>query len=214
MQNWLVEKGYKERWLLSLKGFNKGTVYENHPISVSPEMMPLDTSLFKDLHAGVCRHAAQTVLLPFGDPKKFSLATAKEVARAYLCLWDHTLSPNEGCPCSSRIVEDCTKFVSNITVIYDAKGIVVSEVGNRNGHHHDTAASIRQNNGGKQKKKSSLQHTPWVHTDAIDGLNVFIENTKRKLTIESPPIEEAQHSDEDGHDSDSDDDSIVRGQGK
>jgi hypothetical protein len=58
MQNWLVEKGYKERWLLSLKGLNKGTVYEIHPISVSPEMMPLDTSLFKDLHAGVCRHAA------------------------------------------------------------------------------------------------------------------------------------------------------------
>jgi hypothetical protein len=112
--------------------------------------------------------------------------------------------------CSTRIVEDRTKFVSNITVIYDAKCIVASEVGNRNGHHHDIAASIRKNNGGKHtQKKQSLQHTPWVHTDAIDGLNVFIENKKRKLTIESPPIEEAQHSDEDGNDSDSNGDSIV-----
>jgi hypothetical protein len=73
MQNWLVEKGYKERWLLPLKGLNKGTVYENHPIGNSPEMMPLDTLLFKDLYVGVCRHAAQTVLLPFGDPKNSSL---------------------------------------------------------------------------------------------------------------------------------------------
>ncbi len=58
MQNWLVEKGYKEKWLLPLKGLNKGTVYENRPIGDSPEMMPLDTSLFEDLHAGVHRHAA------------------------------------------------------------------------------------------------------------------------------------------------------------
>jgi hypothetical protein len=73
----------------------------------------------------------------------------------------------------------------------------VSGVGNRNGHHHDTEAGSRQNYGGKKEKKSSLEHTPWVPTDAIDGLNVFIENTKRKFTIESPPIEETQHSDDD-----------------
>ena len=46
MQNWLVEKGYKERWLRPLEGLNKGTDYENRPIGDSPEMMPLDTSLF------------------------------------------------------------------------------------------------------------------------------------------------------------------------
>jgi hypothetical protein len=140
MQNWLVEKGYKERWLLPLIGLIKGTVDENRPIGDSLEMMPLDNSLFEDLHAEVCRHAAQTVLLPLEDPEKFSLANPKEVARAYLRLWDHMLPTNEGCPCSSRIVEDCTKFVSNIRVIYDAKGIMVSGVGNRNGHCRDTAA--------------------------------------------------------------------------
>jgi hypothetical protein len=31
----------------------------------------------------------------------------------------------------------------------------------------------------------------------MDGLNVFIENKKRKLTIETPPIEETQHPDND-----------------
>jgi hypothetical protein len=107
MQNWLVEKRHKERWLLPLKGLDKGTVYENLPISDSPEVMPLDTSLFKDLHAGVCRHAAQTVLLHLEDSFH---ATPKEVALAYLLLWDHTLPPDEGCPCSSRIVQDCTKL--------------------------------------------------------------------------------------------------------
>ncbi len=58
MQSWLVEKGYKERWLLPLKDLNKETVYENPPIGNSPEMMPLDTSLLQDLQAGVRRHAA------------------------------------------------------------------------------------------------------------------------------------------------------------
>jgi hypothetical protein len=66
-----------------------------------------------------------------------------------------------------------------------------------------------KNSRGKQNKKSSLEHTPLVHTDAIDELNVFIENTKRKLTIEYPPIEEAQHSDDDCNDIDIDGNRIV-----
>jgi hypothetical protein len=85
----------------------------------------------------------------FGSSQKFFLATPnKEVARAYLCLLDYTLPPDEACPCSSRIVEDCTKFVRNIKIIYDVKGIMVSGVGNRNGHCCDTTAGSRQNYGG------------------------------------------------------------------
>jgi hypothetical protein len=65
----------------------------------------------------------------FGRSQKISLATPKEVFPGLMHLLEHMYPPNKGCPCSSRIVEDCTKFVSNIKVIYDVKGIMVSGVG-------------------------------------------------------------------------------------
>jgi len=80
MKKWMREKGYLNMWVLSMKGCNAGTPYADHPVGDSPEMMPLDSSLFNDLHAGVHRHITRTTLLDANDPKLFSLAMLTKVA--------------------------------------------------------------------------------------------------------------------------------------
>jgi len=80
MKEWMREKGYLNMWVLLMKGCNAGTPYADCPVGDSSEMMPLDSSIFKDLHAGVCRHITRTMLLDVNDPKRFSLVTPTKVA--------------------------------------------------------------------------------------------------------------------------------------
>ena len=49
-RNWMREQDYEKYWLLPMKDLNIGTTYHNRPVGDSPEMMPLDCSLFNDLH--------------------------------------------------------------------------------------------------------------------------------------------------------------------
>jgi len=79
-KEWMREKGYLNMWVLLMKGCNAGTQYADCPVGDSPEMMPLDSSLFEDLHAGVHCHITRTTLLDVNDPKWFSLATLTKVA--------------------------------------------------------------------------------------------------------------------------------------
>ena len=100
--------------------------YANHPVGDSPEMMPLDSSLFKDLHAGVHYHVTRTTLLDVNDPKEFSLATSTEVAQTYTYVFNPTLvGPNAGIPCSKKILQDYKKIISNCEEVCKARGVVV-----------------------------------------------------------------------------------------
>ena len=80
MKEWMREKGYLNMWVLPMKGCNAGSPYANSSVGDSPEMMPLDSSLFEDLHAGVHHHITRTMLLDAKDPKWFSLAMPTKVA--------------------------------------------------------------------------------------------------------------------------------------
>ena len=57
---WMETKGYLKRWVLPVNGLNDGTVYAGRPVGNSPELMPLDCSLFKDVDDAVARHIAVT----------------------------------------------------------------------------------------------------------------------------------------------------------
>jgi len=56
-------------WVLPMKGYNAGTPYADHHVGDSPEMMPLDSSSFEDLHAGVHQCITRTALLDANDQK-------------------------------------------------------------------------------------------------------------------------------------------------
>ena len=120
-RNWMKQEGIYDRWLLPSNGLNAGTRYENSPVGNSPELMPLDTTLFQDLKLSVQRHVIFTCNLPPNDPKKFTLATISSAKKAYLRI----LNGSPGSPEPHRIVQDIEKTVNSMKVILDNNGTVV-----------------------------------------------------------------------------------------
>jgi hypothetical protein len=56
----MTHTGHIKHWILPLKDLNAGTIYRKLPPGDSPELMPLDTSLFNDVHHCVNRHVMIT----------------------------------------------------------------------------------------------------------------------------------------------------------
>ena len=48
--------GILQHWILPQNNLNSGMTYANRPIGKSPEMIPMDSSLNKDLHEAVKEH--------------------------------------------------------------------------------------------------------------------------------------------------------------
>ncbi len=74
----MKEKGYYKHWVLPECGlFNKDyengdmRYYETKPVGNSPELMPLDSSLNRDIHIAVQRHVALTNGYENDDERKF-----------------------------------------------------------------------------------------------------------------------------------------------
>ena len=147
-------------WVLPMKGCNAGSVYADQPVGDLPEMMPLDLSLFEDLHTGIHHHMTRTTLLPNDDPKKFSLATPKECAQAYTRIFQPSNDLNVGIPCSRRILEDCKKFITNCEEVRKARGVVVPGLGSRSGHQKENVRGVANENQGGKHTKTLLPEMP------------------------------------------------------
>ena len=159
-KNWMRDKGILDRWILPLNGLNQGTNYEGHPVGNSPELMPLDTNLFRDLNICVDDHILRTHHLPEKDSRKFSISTIKRGVHAYLRILQPTEYPEAGSPPSSRIIQDCELWVDNLLAIYNAGGILVKELGdNRNGKRKiaDGGKNIRGGSRIKGEGRSFLK---------------------------------------------------------
>jgi hypothetical protein len=57
--------------------------YRGQPVGKSPENMPWDTSLYKDLHDAVKYHVAATADFAKAEPRKFDMMTPKKGTDAY-----------------------------------------------------------------------------------------------------------------------------------
>ena len=68
-KRWMEAKGILSRWILPLNNLNAGTPYDGHPVGNSPELMPLDCSLFRDLKISVYYHVCMTKHLHERDEK-------------------------------------------------------------------------------------------------------------------------------------------------
>ena len=49
MIKWMEEKNCFHSWLLPMNGLQDGTPYDGRPADISPEFMPLDNSLNRDI---------------------------------------------------------------------------------------------------------------------------------------------------------------------
>ena len=84
----MEEKGILKHWWLPKEGVNDWSKeYKNRPVGNSPEMMPLDTSLNRDVHAAVSRHAALTDKMDTDNPKKFARGTPSRLSESCFRVW-------------------------------------------------------------------------------------------------------------------------------
>jgi hypothetical protein len=76
---WMREKDYLKRWLLPINQLSETNNdlknFLHRPIGNSPEMIPWDCSLNKDIKDTIMRHVCYTCHLPKDDIRKFSLLT-------------------------------------------------------------------------------------------------------------------------------------------
>jgi len=187
-REWMKEQGYLKMWFLpeqklfevdpNLKSFF-GRVPGN-----SPEMMPLDKRLNKDLHEIVNQHYVLTNDLKQEDSRRFGLETPKQVALSYKRIWD----PMNGVgPISDRIVQDINLvFEDAIPRIIIRKGKCLDD-NNIVGRRYETKTGENKSNsnlGGKRVRKLALDcyGTHNWHKDVDYGIQVKLEIAKSTFT--------------------------------
>ena len=162
--NWMQNKKYKgktlyERWLLPTNNLNKGTRYESTVVGNSPEFMPLDNSLNRDLQVNHDHHCIVTSHLPQCDTRRFSKSTPKNIERGILKIWNHA----EGAPCALRVKQDIERAVESMAAVVAAGGKMVPGLANRNGHRNESGGK-KGKRGGKRVKGTGIVHNAqWLH---------------------------------------------------
>ena len=129
----------------------------------SPEVIPMDSNLNKDLHEGVKWLCCIINSMCNSETKKISKTTATGLLSAYRRAWDTSLL-SEGYPSAKRIVQDIYRVVDYAYLrIFEAQGIVVPHLRTRRGQQNDLSTG-QLPCGGKMIKKEFQQK--WIHSDA------------------------------------------------
>ena len=84
---YMKDKNYCGRYIKPELGCNDGTPYEGRLVGNSPELNPLDSSLFADLTHALTLHICLTDQLDKEDARKFSTATPAKIEHAIDRLW-------------------------------------------------------------------------------------------------------------------------------
>jgi len=203
-KEWMRQRGILKHWILPEQGLQDNdpdlSRYANNPVGNSPDFMPLDTSLNRDMHTDVNRHCMQTVLLPEDDPRKFSLSTPKRGDSAYVRVW-------QGCPEDRRILQDVLAFKNRLLAAYKAKGTaVVNTPGHRGVRASSTSAN--RNHGGKRNQSSPTvdqYRSKWYHPDCKSAMEdtaamtldeIAARRQQMEVTIESDGCSVEDHDEQ------------------
>ena len=183
-KEWMKDNNILHRWILPLNGLNSGTAYADHPVGNSPELMPLDCSLFSNLHLAVDEHVRATEHLEKEDQNKFSLVSVKHGVRAYLRILQPSDDPNVGVPTSKRICEDVRGWLSNLQVVYNAGGAMVEKLVDRNGKRAQVFLATGTRGGrrvkGQGKSKINCDRRGWMHQNALESKDIMISECVKK----------------------------------
>jgi hypothetical protein len=93
---WMKKIGIYHRWILPELDLNIGTIYAGRPVGNSPEFMPWDSSLNKDVDDAFHRHRQLTIRLAPDSPYKFCFSTPNRLDSAYVRLMDPSHGVNGG----------------------------------------------------------------------------------------------------------------------
>ncbi len=171
-QDFMIKQDIYKHWILPLHNINAGTVYAGRPVGNTPEIMPLDSNLNKDIHEAVKTHSTYTNTLDRKDPKKFSISTAKRGQSAYRRVWDPSFGPDGGVPSIQRIMQDVDRIFDEVIMkLVEARGVAVRGIGKRRGRRDDENMKLPR--GGKHVKSLTFS-SPWIHPDSSDCVRNII----------------------------------------
>ena len=147
---WMKKERYYERWLKPEMGISEEVFwqkegvlevsrrYNGRPVGNSPELMPLDNSLFRDFRASLNLHIGLTAHLPDTDVRKFCKSTPNRLDEAVRKIWH----PETGIsPRPNRIVQDISRITSACMQIVQFGGGEVPGLAERNGHRRRRAGT-------------------------------------------------------------------------
>ena len=189
-QKYIQDKGYHKYFILPVLGCNdvirnsKGGInikFKGRNIGDSPELMPLDTSIFADLMRAIHYHVARTRCFRSDSKYKFSVATPLKVESVVSRLWNKDAIP------IARINQDIERVAEAMKVIVSQRGVVVYGWGDRNGWrsiklqeycsvlNKDFAELSRKGKHGGLRVKAETYKTMYSHPDVKMGLDEIID---------------------------------------
>ena len=181
-----------EHWLLPSNDLNAEHKYWLYRVcGNSPELMPLDTYLFADLHNGLSRMVAITRGLAQDDARKYSMATPKLMLSAYQRLWWGNLRDAEGnmreggdaIPSKSRVEHDVRLWIQALRRIFNKKGAHLPDPDAEDAEERDTqervggvtnamlqqadmvVSSTKKKHGGHRTKRPGIEM--WMPDDIV-----------------------------------------------
>lgn len=208
------QRSYYDIWILPQFGLNNRNDivdglarYDGRPVGNSPEFMPWDNALNKDIDDDVLTHVLLTSDIKKDasgkyPPAKFSLETPQLGAEAYRRRIDPKILPL-GSPRPSRIVQDVKKALAAFEIVYRHGGAQVPYLANQNGHRRRT---LYGNWGGTRVKKAAAvlveeMEARWANVDAavVGVMAAGLEAVKNKCraSIENLPEGELEDEDDD-----------------
>ena len=148
-QDYLRERGFEERQWRARGDTNENVAghYVNKLMGDSPELMPLDSSLFSDLIEKVAWLVMATTSLPEG--RRYSMGTPDEAWKTMVDAWEEVPE--------ARILRDIDRFEEALDAIILAEGAYVPDKDLRNGHRKVMQRLVRggagQGDGGRAATK-------------------------------------------------------------
>ena len=110
------------------------------------------------------------------DTLKFSLATPKEITRAFLRIWHPA---NGVAPTSARILQDVKKVLTSVEAIVGAKGKIVPGLVNLNGHRRKAGTKSTQMGTYVKSGKKTCLVEMGIH-ESIHGYVLDLYRTEKK----------------------------------
>ena len=144
--------------------------------------MPLDNLLNRDIQLSHDTHCVLTNHLPLDDLRRFLKATPNLIDRGVRRIWDHS----EGAPNSKRIVHDIEKAAQAMVTVMLAKGKMVPNLVNQNGHRNEKAGqSTRRSNGGVRIHDRDWENDKWQHPMIRDVVKQRMDMIVQKCNYSS-----------------------------
>ena len=198
---WMKKRGLYHRWLKpemgisdEVFGVKEGILvpsgrYSGRPVGNSPELMPLDNSLFRDFRTSLNLHIGLTAHLPDTDVRKYSKSTPNRLDKAVQRLWDpeRGISPR---PC--RIVQDIGRLPSACMQIVEHGGGVVPGLAERTGHRRGrvgTKNDRRCRPDAERKKNSKKSKTTMQDLHLMPDVQIVVKDI---LTLQMKKIKLSQ----------------------